>query len=368
MSVPSLSVPSFPWSLALGALLSLLLAACGGPGEAEANGVPAGGPAGPPAVAQPPVPSFPAGASFSYAGPVLNLPARGPEEQELHETEADWAIAAASVAWGRTQGLQGLPVGEVAAILGSTFVGSPYVPGGLELPGPERLVVNLSTFDCVTFVEHMLVLARLVVDPAFTPSRDQAGDGGRGEGGAAVADDRFRERYRRELAAFRYRHGHADGYESRLHYFTEWMDRGIEGGRLEEVTAQLGGIPDPRPIHFMTSNPEAYRQLREGPELLPFFREKEARLSGRTRLFVPQGRIAEVEAGVRNGDVIAAVSTVEGLDIAHTGLAIWHDGRLHLLHAPLVGDSVEISARPLAERIQGIRGQSGIRVVRPLDP
>ena len=53
--------------------------------------------------------------------------------------------------------------------------------------------------------------------------------------------------------------------------------------------------------------------------------------------------------------------------MAHTGLALWQDGRLHLLHAPLVGRSVEISAVPLAERIQGIGGQDGIMVARPTE-
>ena len=304
------------------------------------------------------IPSFPTSASFSYAGPVLDLPKRDPLSAALHETEEDWAVAAASVAWARDQGLQLLPVGEVAAILGSTFVGSPYEPGTLELPGPEGLVVNLSVFDCVTFVEHMLVLARLVVDPEIRIASDS------GEADVMA----FRARYRRELATLRYRDAEVDGYASRLHYFTEWLDRGIERGDLTEVTDELGGIPDPRPIHFMTSHPEAYRQLREEPDLLPFFQAKEEALSRRVRLFIPEDEIAGVEMGIRNGDIIAAVSTVDGLDIAHTGLALWHDGRLHLLHAPLVGDTVEISPLPLAERMKGIRGQKGIRVARPVAP
>lgn len=308
------------------------------------------------------VPSSPQRASFSYAGPVLGLPGRDLAAADQHETEEDWAIAAASVDWAREQGLERLPVGDVAALIGSTFVGSPYQPGTLELPGPEDLVVNLSVFDCVTFVEHMLVLARLVVDPQVRPVPVS----GVGVGEGAAAD--FRDRYRRELASLRYREGSVDGYQSRLHYFTEWLDRSIERGDAVEVTHELGGIRDSRPVHFMTSHPEAYRQLREEPDLLGFFREKEAELSSRTRLFVPQDDIRGVEDRIRNGDIIAAVSTVEGLDIAHTGLALWHDGRLHLLHAPLVGDSVEISPIPLAERMQGIRGQQGIRVVRPLTP
>src|SRR5690606_32977179 len=136
-------------ALGLLALSVLALAGCTPAGEAEAIG----GTTNREEVGV----SFPS-SSFSYAGPVLQLPRRSAEAAHAHETEEDWAIARATVAWGSRQGLQRLPVGEVAAILGSTFVGAPYEPGTLELPGPERLVVNLSTFDCVTFVEHMLVL------------------------------------------------------------------------------------------------------------------------------------------------------------------------------------------------------------------
>jgi hypothetical protein len=44
---------------------------------------------------------------------------------------------------------------------------------------------------------------------------------------------------------------------------------------------------------------------------------------------------------------------------------VWEHGRLHLLHAPLQGSVVEISPRPLAERIQAIASQGGIMVARP---
>jgi hypothetical protein len=288
----------------------------------------------------------------SYAGSIAELPPLEEDPGSAHETERDWAIALETVRWARAQDLQGLPVGEVVAIIGSTFVGEPYVPGTLELPGPERLVVNLRAFDCVSLVEHTLVLARLTLDPELSLED--------GEG--------FRERYRGELTRLRYRGGVLDGYPSRLHYFTEWLNDGIDKGLFRDVTRELGGVVDDRPIHFMTSNPGAYRQLGEDPANLEAIRETEARLNTLERLYVPQERIAEVERGIRNGDVIAAVSTVDGLEIAHTGFALWRDGRLHLLHAPLVGESVEISPLPLADRIRSIRGQKGIRVARPLEP
>lgn len=281
-----------------------------------------------------------------YTGSVVqDLP---PDEGPAHETERDWAIAAGTVAWAREQGLQSLPIGEVTAIIGATFVGTPYEPGTLELPGPERLVVNLRTFDCVTLVEHALVLARLARDADVDPESDT-----------------FRDRYRESLIRLRYRNAEIDGYASRLHYFTEWLDAGIDRGDFDEITDALGGLPDTRPIHFMSSNPEAYRQLNESPELIQRIADIESELSERTRLFIPQDAIADIEDRIQNGDIIAAVSTVDGLDIAHTGLALRVGDRLHLLHAPLVGDSVEVSELPLAERIQGISGQMGIRVVRP---
>ncbi len=288
---------------------------------------------------------------LSFVGSVLGeLPPLPEDDPDTwYETERDWAIASGTVEWAREQALGSLPVGELAAILGATFVGTPYEPGTLELPGPEQLIVNLRTFDCVTLVEHALVLARLTTDPAVEPAEAEA----------------FRDRYREELVRLRYREARIDGYASRLHYFTEWLDHGIAAGHLEEVTDELGGIVDDRRIDFMSNHPEAYRQLQEDPALVETIRDIEDRLSEGSRLYVPQERIHEVEAGIRNGDIIAAVSTVDGLDIAHTGFAFRLGDRVHLLHAPLVGDSVEVSSLPLADRIQGIRGQKGIRVVRP---
>ncbi len=291
---------------------------------------------------------------FAYAGPVLDDLPPGSEGDGLqHETERDWAVAQGTVAWARSQGLHMLPLGETMAILGTTFVGFPYEPGTLELPGPEGLVVNLREFDCVTLVEHLLVLGRLAVgDEQISPEDDEV----------------FRERYRDELMRVRYRGGVLDGYPSRLHYFSEWLSDAEAKGLVRDVTEELGGEPDPRPIHFMSSNPAFYRQLNENPDLVPEIREMEERISQASRFHIPQHRIAEVEHGIENGDLIAAVSSIDGLDIAHTGIALWHDGRLHLLHAPLVGESVEISERPLAERIQRISGQTGIMVARPVAP
>jgi hypothetical protein len=91
----------------------------------------------------------------------------------------------------------------------------------------------------------------------------------------------------------------------------------------------------------------------------------EVNLAAVPRFRVPEGEIENVASRIQNGDIVAATSTVQGLDVAHTGLAFWVDGALRLLHAPAVGDAVEVTRVTLAERILRAPGQDGIQVARP---
>jgi len=267
------------------------------------------------------------------APPPAEVPSAGP-------TRRDVEIFNETMAWARAERLDTLPIGEIMVLIGRRFVGAPYRPGLLEVPGPERLVVNLREYDCVTYVETMLALARVI----------------------RAGDDDF-ESFQRELARIRYRGGVIDGYPSRLHYFSEWISDNEAKGIVQDITRELGGVADTEPIDFMSRNAGSYPKL-AAPANLEAIRETERRLSTRTRYVIPEDRIADVAPRIQNGDIIAATSSTRGLDIAHTGLAIWIDGRLHLMHAPLVGKTVEISELPLAERIQRIEGQDGIMVAR----
>src|SRR5690606_714206 len=279
-----------------------------------------------------------AGEGSRPAAEATTSPAAPPATEDPRDLE----IFAEKLASARAERLDTLPIGEIIVRLGVTFVGTPYKPGTLEVPGPERLVINLRELDCVTFVENVLALSRLV----------RAGE---------TDFDAFRA----ELTRMRYRDGVSDGYPSRLHYFSEWIADNERKGLVRDITRELGGVLDPEPIRFMSTHVEAYRQLSD-PANLEAIRRIEEELSERPRYYIPEDRIAEVAPLIRNGDIIAATSTLEGLDIAHTGVALWKDGELYLLHAPLVGRAVEISAVPLAERIKGLEKQDGIMVARPL--
>ncbi len=288
----------------------------------------------------------------------LLLPACG--DSDATENAADAAAAdtaAASLPQGRdvdrrifeekmelarTERLDTLPIGAIMVRLGESFLGTKYTPGTLEAEGPEHLVINLEELDCVTYVENVLALARIV--RAGQPTWDA---------------------YVRELQRIRYRGGNLDGYPSRLHYFSEWISDNDQLGLVRNVTRDIGGIPLDEPIDFMTTHRESYRQLADSSEL-EHIRRIEERLTGEDRWYIPEESLPGVMSRIQNGDIIAATSSIEGLDVAHTGIALVRDGGVYLMHAPLVGEEVQISETTLDHRIARIEGQDGIMVARPL--
>ena len=264
--------------------------------------------------------------------------------------DADWAIFQEKARWALDASLDTLPMGETVAAIGRSFVGTAYVPRTLEADGPEHLVINFRELDCVTFVENALALARFVRLPE---ARTLLAERGLGEA-----------RYEALLTEIRYRGGVLDGYPSRLHYFSDWIGDAQAKGLATDVTGELGGVPDPGAVDFMSTHADAYRQLSEAANQ-EAIRATEARLTRQGRRYVPEDGLAAAAPAIRDGDIIAATSSVPGLDVAHTGLALWVDGTLRLLHAPLVGDSVQISEETLPERILRIPGQDGVMVARP---
>jgi hypothetical protein len=264
--------------------------------------------------------------------------------------DEDWDVLALTVRHALDMGADTLPMGEAMGVIGRSLVGTPYVPHTLEAEGPEHLVIDFRGLDCVTFVENVWAIAALLKTEVDLSDRLEV-----------------EEEYGRILTLLRYRNGIIDGYPSRLHYFSDWIGDAERKLIVEDVTAELGGVPDAEPVDFMSTHPDAYRQLAD-PENLSAIEQIEGRLNARGRTYLPEDAIAAASGSIREGDIIAATSTVPGLDVAHTGIAVRIDGTLRLMHAPLVGEAVQISERSLADRILSIDGQDGIIVARPLEP
>ena len=72
---------------------------------------------------------------------------------------------------------------------------------------------------------------------------------------------------------------------------------------------------------------------------------------------------------IQNGDIIAITTSVPGLDISHTGIAVKEkDGMVYLLHAPDAGQKVQLTKEPLAKSLQAHPKQMGIVVLRAVEP
>ena len=294
---------------------AIILVACEQPGDDRASALPAS-----------------SDSTAASTAPVTNAGRSVERDREIFEQTIQRA---------RAEGVDTLPIGERIVAIGRWFVGADYIPGTLEIT-PEQLVVNLEQFDCVTYVESMLAIARVLEEP--TPTF---------------------ERYLDELRTIRYRQGELDGYASRLHYFSEWVADNQRLGIVRDITEDLGGVELDERLDFMSANRDRYPALQADDELARIT-EIEASVSNFDAYYIPKPRIAEVTPRIRNGDIIAATSGITGLDVAHTGFAVWIADELHFMNAPLVGRSVEISELPLAERMRRITTQDGIMVARPL--
>lgn len=237
-----------------------------------------------------------------------------------------------------------LSTGDLVAIIGKSFLETPYVAKTLELPGKEQVVINLKGLDCTTFVESVLAITLTLKQGKF----------------------KFDE-VTSTLESMRYLNGRNTGYGSRLHYFSDWIFENEKAGRLTHLSQSLGGIKSPNVPSFMSANPTSYPQLVE-PKNLASIQEREAILASRETYFVPKEKIHLIENMLQNGDIIAITTPIKTLDVVHVGFALEQEGRIHLMHASSVSKKVEISKLPIPEFLMQNRSQTGILVSRLVVP
>jgi len=236
-------------------------------------------------------------------------------------------------------------IGRLMQVLGTRFMDAPYAEGTLDEPPTETLVVHLDKFDCVTYVETVLAMAR-----------------------GAWAGDTTYAGFARRLAEQRYRGGTMRGYCSRLHYFTEWLTDNERRGLVDRLDDTLGGRALPDTLDFMSTHRSAYDRFATNDSLYACIRATEDSIRARRRRrsvrYVPQDSIRAVYDQLRAGDLVAVATSVEGLDISHTGLVYAHeDGSRGLLHASL--DAGVTVSPDLQRYVQTIDHHIGIVVARP---
>lgn len=233
---------------------------------------------------------------------------------------------------------------ELISEIGKSFLGTAYVEKSLELPGEEKLVINLLGLDCTTYLESVIGLVQTIREQNFS----------------------F-EGFEQKLEQLRYLNGKNSGYSSRLHYFSDWIFENQRKGLLKDITKEIGGETYPNQPSFMSENPRFYPQLADLAQVEQI-KERESLIKNRPYFFIPKEKIETLENQIETGDLIAITTPLKNLDIVHVGFAVRQNGRIHLMHASSVSRKVEISTLPLSEYLLGNKSQSGIMVSRLILP
>lgn len=222
-----------------------------------------------------------------------------------------------------------------------SFVGSPYKAHTLEVADEESLVINLREFDCTTFVETCLALTTTF------------------KMGGHTFDS-----YQYILKRIRYRNGYLDGYNSRLHYFSDWITDNSKIGYIKDVTKIFDGVPYPNTVNFMSNHVSAYRQLANDTSLVAGIRETEQNISKRDYFYIPKEELHKVEIYLEEGMIVAFTTQIKGLDVVHTGITVREGDKIKLVHASSDAGKVVVTENTLLEYVMGNKLQTGLFLLK----
>jgi hypothetical protein len=242
-----------------------------------------------------------------------------------------------------------LPIGQLVGKLAMEFVGYPYVGGTLDSSADrEQCTVDLNAFDCVTFFETSLGLARMLR-----------------KGGRTPAD------LMKEVTFTRYRSGKATDYASRLHYTTDWFADN-QAKKVVRLLSDLPGAEEFRQkVTFMSSHPQAYKQLSAHSNLIKKIAAVEEQINSRRLTFVPLQKLAQAEPFLQTGDIVGVCTSMQGLDITHTGLVINDEsGTARFLDASSSKSKMKVTLEPgrLSAALSWSSQITGAMFARPLEP
>ena len=224
------------------------------------------------------------------------------------------------------------------------MLGVPYVAGTLDGNEEEQLVVRTDALDCTTFVET--VLAFCIADK-------------RGE--------RDFEGFKKALTDVRYRDGILNGYTSRLHYFSDWIRNNEQMGFVKECTSETAcAQPKELWLDFMTTHVDSYLPMKKDASLVEEMAAHEKNWQGTVVSYIPKEKLdlSSDELKIKDGDVLALVTNIKGLDIVHVGFAFWREGKLHLLHASSSAKKVIEDPKTQYESSKNTKAHIGLRAIR----
>ena len=244
--------------------------------------------------------------------PSRSRPPRGYENLMKHAQPRD--LSRRRVAQLLSETKHDRSVGSRIDVLSRHFVGHPYKPNPLigSAGTVEVFTASLDGFDCVTYIETIVALAR-----------------------ASNVDD-FAERLRK----IRYERGRIQ-WKRRNHYMTLWIRNNVREGIIRPVSVPT--VPTVSRERILNAVPGLAAQ--------------------RTRVkCVPRPGLPRLEPHLQSGDLIFFVSTRRNLDVFHAGIIVRDGRKVFMRHASRShGFVVE---QKLSEFLKANR-MAGVIVMRP---
>ena len=221
------------------------------------------------------------------------------------------------------------------------FLGTSYLGGTLDREDKESVVVRLDSVDCTTFVETVTALT-------LCKEKDKSN---------------FSD-FVKEVENIRYRNGICNGYTSRLHYFSEWILNNQEMGIIEEILPINLIKEELRSINFMSYNANRYNNIKDNA-VLNEIKASERVLSSLPFHYIPKDKVTDLTHNIiSEGDIIAIVTDIDGLDISHVGFATYVKNDIHLLHASSAKNKVVIDTLILSYYLAKYKHHIGIKILR----
>jgi hypothetical protein len=234
-------------------------------------------------------------------------------------------------------------MGKIMQTVAEQFLGSEYRAGLLDQEAQETLVISLKQFDCFLFVETVLAIANNIKQQDYNY-----------------------QAFTHKIEDQRYWQGKMNGYCSRLHYFSDWIDDNSKRGNVKNITPQLGGIDTVKKINFMTTHRSSYPNLAQGDLNFQCIARVEDSLP-QTFNYIPTKNIRQAYSQLQPGDMIGVATDIRGLDFTHTGLVFQQpNGDMGLIHASPAGKVV--IAQDLQTYVGKVENAIGIVVTRAQEP
>ena len=232
--------------------------------------------------------------------------------------------------------------GERIVAIAKEFTGRKYVSGTLDMHDNEPLFISTSQLDCTTFVETVLAIALCSTDDAFT-------------------------QFCKNLEQIRYREGVRNGYTTRLHYISWWIDDPAKQHIAKEITTSQHTATQRMSLNFMSTHPQSYKHLKENAKAIENIAELERIFNNKEIKYIPKDATNNIKReDIKEGDIIAIVTAIEGLDVSHIGFAHWNGQTLHMIHASSAAGKVINDTTSLDNYLAKRKKHLGIRVFRAL--